>query len=959
MRLQWLDSLDPAADVSDVLAMALPQAAAGLAALGSMVHLSGRDDRTLRLASASSLPTALAQAWELLDIDGGTALAPVRAVLANDVAWSTAQPPSLAPGPQPGVLSAPVTVGGAPVGALSVLAAHEPPADRKLFLRTLAAAIGVRLAAARQQRDGTAPWWQVPLDRRVMRRVRVGTWSWDLASGRLDFDEPAEDLVHLAGLDLRSWDRQIDSWMARVHPDDRPGVDEAIAQSMREGSAYAVEYRVVDREGRAAWLEFRGAFEYDAAGQPVRMVGTAWNTTPRRTREAWLVGLLEWYPRPLYVLAGDGAVEWVNRAGRAWAEEHGSQGTDCALWESVPALREQGVQDLVARARAAPGTATTLTVSTPGRDSGAAAYTELTAVGIGDYVSITLADVTARTLADHRSAAMSELAEALIRALTMRDVVEVVVRHMLPMVGATGLVAHDLTGPRPKLIDAVGYAPAFLEALADQGWPQRLASSELSGAQLLFITSPAEFRRRWPRVVPVADQGRNQAWAVLPLIAGGRHLGSCVISWPAQRTFDADDRAFLSTVGVVLSKAMGNAAAYEEAQERAERLQKELLPGELPDLVAVQTAARWRAAAGQDVGGDWYDTVPLPGGRTLAVAGDVAGHGLEQAITMGIIRHAVLTIASLDLPLDELLARVGDVAVRLAGPLPDQTVYATCVMVVYDATTGVCEVASAGHLAPVVHRPGRQPAVLDVAAGPPLGLAQVIDPLPVEVTTTVLEPGSTLLLYTNGTLGSSSPDPAPLVEALARRTAAAPAPADPDRRARWLTELCGTITHDLPPDPDHQDDSALLLLNTGRVPPEDVMVADLPLEPRSAARARDLTAIQLGRWGLAELTDSAALIVSELAGNVIRHTGRGLDGADMIRLRLLHLDGGVVTEVYDGTESAPRVRHPSLDDEFGRGLQIVAVASRSRWGARYVPGGKCIWAQLDPDSDEMPHASAV
>jgi serine phosphatase RsbU (regulator of sigma subunit) len=448
---------------------------------------------------------------------------------------------------------------------------------------------------------------------------------------------------------------------------------------------------------------------------------------------------------------------------------------------------------------------------------------------------------------------------------------------------------------------------------------------------------------------------------------------------------------------VIIAQALANARLYEEARHRAERLQEELLPGELPATTEVQAVARYRPADGREVGGDWYDTIPLPGGRSLAVIGDVVGHGLEEAISMGILRHAALTVAALDLPVDEVLAHLNDVAVRLGARAGEPAVSATCLLVLYDPTTGSCSIASAGHPAPVLLAPGREPVPLDIPAAPPLGLGQV----PAQVTEVRLAEGSVLVLYTDGLLGVQAPDVSRLTSAVARYTAVRPLttqPAGPAARRSWLDGLCDAVTGELPAESQRHDDAALLILSMGRVPEKDIASFDLPWAAEAAARARELASERLTEWGLEGLAETASLIVSELFGNAVRHAvgiepepaapgtdGAGTDGdlaaleeflgygglhggdtpveraGGTVRLRLLRLGPSVVCEVYDGSQALPRVRHPLLDDEFGRGLQLVAMLA-DHWGTRFTERGKCIWARLDVhkgDSDDDADASTA
>ncbi|SEG74729.1 Serine phosphatase RsbU, regulator of sigma subunit [Actinacidiphila yanglinensis] len=1046
LRLAVLDAAEGLGE-ADVLRLAVQQCVAALGGIGGLAHLAGREHGSLRLAAAGGVPDPVARAWERVE---GPGLAPVRAVERRRVQWSPRWPDGQADRTPRGgantdrggrgssrvpdalracgVLSAPILVDGTPIGVLSVLAEHEPAPDRQQFLVDVAALAAARLPVARRWRSGTTPWWQLPQGVRgqVMHQISVGTWTWDLDTGLLDIDEVTEGLVELAGLDPDTWDHRIESWMERIHPEDRPGVDRAIDESLASGQPYAVEYRVLDESGRVNWLELRGAFEHDENGRPVRMVGTAWNVTTRRSQLEWLAGLLELNPDPIHVVGADNRVQWANQAAR----ELGGAAKDIVgrtPWDAEPLLRDHGLPELLDRARAAPGSAATTEVAVNRRTSRGSASFLVKAVEIGGFVSITMSDTTEQRRAEHAAAErgrrVADLNAALVRALNTEDVVTAIVQHVPPLVDADGLVVHDLSGESPRLVGDTGFSAALVDDLHELRL-RLTAEYREEGTATGGPTSPvnavyaAGGRPNRPRFLPdsrlfepvaaapgarpdmlssllgrLAEVEGVRAWAVLPLVVGDYRLGSCVIGWNAPRTFTEDDKTLLGTVGVILAQALGNARLYESARHRAERLQQELLPGNLPVTTALRAVARYRTADGQELGGDWYDTIPLSGGRTLVVIGDVMGHGLEQAIAMGIIRHAVLTVAALDLPVDEIVARLNDVVVRLAPRIDDPVVCATCLLALYDPTTGACSIASAGHAAPIALEPGGTPHRLTIPTGPPLGMAQ----LPAQITEATLAEGTVLLLYTDGLLGSHAPDSDELTEVVAQFTGTRPAPAAGEPAGRWLTALCETVTGQLPPDPRRQDDAVLLALSTGRVPADRMASWDLPWAPESAGRARELASEQLAAWGLADLAEVATLIISELIGNTVRHAvglvpepspadsevesgapagddeaevglgdlglegglglhlGLGLDqgpeangtgGEGVVRLRLLHIEQSLVCEVYDGSQATPRVRHPLLDDEFGRGLQLVAMMS-GRWGTRYTENGKCIWARLE------------
>ncbi|MBB6421906.1 SpoIIE family protein phosphatase, partial [Streptomyces sp. AK010] len=202
-----------------------------------------------------------------------------------------------------------------------------------------------------------------------------------------------------------------------------------------------------------------------------------------------------------------------------------------------------------------------------------------------------------------------------------------------------------------------------------------------------------------------------------------------------------------------------NARRYAREHTTALTLQRSLLPQVMPQPTAVEVAHRYVPTAGPlGVGGDWYDVIPLSGARVGFVVGDVVGHGLNAAATMGRLRTTVRALAALDLAPDELLARLDDLVGqarvgihRTSSETPeDEALGATCLYAVHDPVTGTCTVASAGHPAPVVAMPGQPPDLLDLSVGPPLGIGG----LPFECAEVGVPEGSVLAFYTDGLIES-------------------------------------------------------------------------------------------------------------------------------------------------------------------------------------------------------------
>ncbi|WP_030414869.1 SpoIIE family protein phosphatase [Streptomyces sp. NRRL S-1448] len=431
---------------------------------------------------------------------------------------------------------------------------------------------------------------------------------------------------------------------------------------------------------------------------------------------------------------------------------------------------------------------------------------------------------------------------------------------------------------------------------------------------------------------------------VAPVQARGVTLGAATF-FRSRRLgpFTADDVRLAEELVARAAVCVDNARRYTRERTAARVMQQNLLPHELTGGSALEVASWYFPAdAPSGVGGDWFDVIPLSGARVALVVGDVVGHGINAAATMGRLRTAVHTLANLDLPPDELLARLDDLVIGLVKtygtePAPDTEnatvaatfMGATCLYVVYDPVSRLCCLARAGHLPPAVARPDGTVELVDLPAGPPLGLGS----LPFEAVERELPEGSLLALYTNGLIETCDPD---IGVGLARLSGALTPP------GATLTDIGGRVVQALLTGPP-SDDAALLLARTRALGAHQVASWDLPADPAVVGDARALAGRQLAEWGMAELQFTTELVVSELVTNAIRH------GTGPITLRLIRQDG-LICEVSDGGSTAPHLRHARTTDEGGRGLFIIAQMTR-RWGTRYTPTGKIIWAEQDLPSE--------
>ncbi|NUP45815.1 MAG: SpoIIE family protein phosphatase [Catenulispora sp.] len=413
-----------------------------------------------------------------------------------------------------------------------------------------------------------------------------------------------------------------------------------------------------------------------------------------------------------------------------------------------------------------------------------------------------------------------------------------------------------------------------------------------------------------------------------PIIVQGTVLG--VASFYRLGTADPFDEEDIQLAWDLASRAavcLDNARRFERERAMALALQRSLLPRAFPMQCAVEVAHRYLPAQ-EGVGGDWYDVIPLSGGRVALVVGDVVGHGIHAAATMGRLRTAVRNFCALDLTPEDLLGQLDALVESMdADEAEDQRgvgiIGATCLYVVYDPVTGMCSVAAAGHPDPAVVARDGSVAFLDLPTGPPLGLGGSS----YEAVELPIEEGSTLVLYTDGLVESRDQD---IGTGLERLSAVLAGPGrDPE-------ELCASAIGGLLP-ARPWDDVALLAARTRRTTPDRVATWDVPLSPESVSFLRAEVSRQLRAWRLNDLVFTTELVVSELVTNAIRHA------TGPVELRLLR-DRALICEVADGSSVSPRLRRAQTLDEGGRGLFLVAQLSQ-RWGTRYTARGKVIWAE--------------
>jgi PAS domain S-box-containing protein len=432
-----------------------------------------------------------------------------------------------------------------------------------------------------------------------------------------------------------------------------------------------------------------------------------------------------------------------------------------------------------------------------------------------------------------------------------------------------------------------------------------------------------------PRAEAIKRAGAHSL-IVAPLALRGQALG--LVSFYRNRQedpFEEDDIPVASAACAHAALCIENARQYMREWVIASTVQRRLLPQQPSRRTTVEISQLHLAS--QDGGGSWFDAIALPGARTALIVGDVAGRGMAAAITVGLLRTAIHTLAGLDLQPDEMLARLSDTAARLAAahaalphadPVPREPLLIRCAIAIYDPVDLTCAIARADLPEPVAVFPDGMSASLPVPPGPPLaGTGNA----PFPATTVNLPEGSTLAMATAALADEVLAPSGPLRSLLDGAS------------ARPLPDLRGSIAYAIT-DSHPTGETVMLLARTKALPPDRVLTRSLPADPKAGPIARAAARHQLEVWGVDEETAfTTELIVSELVGNAVRY------GAPPLRLRLIW-ERKLTIEVSDSAASAPHVKHARTIDETGRGLFIIASLA-DQWGTRYEAQGKTVWAE--------------
>ncbi|MGY2068002.1 SpoIIE family protein phosphatase [Blastococcus sp. SYSU DS0619] len=715
-------------------------------------------------------------------------------------------------------------MGGEPIGALC---AYEPRArdwtDRDVaLLRQLADSVGteLQLMALTAEYEAHRLRFELAID-----AAGIGSFDWNLETGRLLWDDR---LLALFGYERAEFDETIDSFVSRVHPDDRERTMEALQAAVDGSRDYDAEFRVVLPTGETRWVRGSGRAVADDGGTAVRLLGAGYDTTPQRQEDVRIARLLEAMKASFFSLDREWRFTYVNAEAERVLGGSREDMLGGVVWELFPAAVGS---DFERHYRAA--------VST-GRERVFEAYYpppldalfEVRAWPTPDGLSVSFLDVTERRAAEDRArrsaarlALVAHTTTAMAASLDSRESEEGALQRVagtlvpelgdwviLSLVDADGRMRDVASWHREAgLRDVVaGYAAARLAALQ----PDAPVLRALASGQALVVPDVGAAVGRTLPPGPASDAFwalAPQSAMTLPMTTRGRTVGALSLYRSADRPVPGDeDVATARDIAGRIALALDNARLYRQQRRLAEGLQRSLLTAP-PQPDHAEIVVRYHPAmAVAEVGGDWYDAFVQPSGATMLVIGDVVGHDTEAAAAMGQLRGMLrgigyrggmgpaAVLADLDAAVQGLgmgtLATAAIVRVEQAAE---------------ERAAGVSRLrwSNAGHPPPLVLRPDGR---IEELAGERAELMLGVDASARRTETVVTVPrGTTVLLYTDGLVEGRDLS---LDEGTARLRAALVELAD-----RPLPELCDAVIERLRPE-GLQDDVALVAI---RLHPQD------------------------------------------------------------------------------------------------------------------------------------------
>ncbi|MEU5578561.1 SpoIIE family protein phosphatase [Streptomyces huasconensis] len=569
-----------------------------------------------------------------------------------------------------------------------------------------------------------------------------------------------------------------------------------------------------------------------------------------------------------------------------------------------------------------------------------------------------------------REAFLLDAGRALAEARSTEEVLRVAAGLSMPGFSPDGLAVFGVAGDRLSIIGHHGHQPGddgpFSAMPLDTDYP---AAEVVRTGRAVYLSSPEDYRRRYPAAWPLARRFERQSWAFLPLTVAGRTMGAWMAAFAYPVSFTPDERSVLTTVARMLAQALSRAGVAESERELTEGLQRSMLPMLGPQIPGMSVAARYvPTGGGLQVGGDWYDMIPLPSGRIAFVIGDVQGHDVRAAGLMGQLRIALRAYASEGHRPDAVLSRATrflsgiteSITYGSSGSGADETTvydprFATCLYVEADPATGVLEIGRAGHPEPAIRLSDGTVLQRPTAGGLPLGIDPDAD---YPTTRLVLEPGETMLICTDGLIETGGHDLDSGWTRIRTILEEYEGEGDGGEHGEGLEQLADSLVQAVHGPSSHyttgpladrrEDDIAVLLLSRTSRPEQRTdarrtVLTVAQAEPERIGGARRHLRDLLHDWADEDQVDSAVLMVSEMLTNVLVHT----DGDALLVAEVSGEPGArrLRAEVADSSDDLPHKRHPGELASSGRGLVLMELLADA-WGVDPRGDGKSIWFEL-------------
>ncbi|GAB2734904.1 ATP-binding SpoIIE family protein phosphatase [Streptomyces bullii] len=560
-----------------------------------------------------------------------------------------------------------------------------------------------------------------------------------------------------------------------------------------------------------------------------------------------------------------------------------------------------------------------------------------------------------------REAFLLDAGRALAEARSTEEVLRVTANLSMPGFTPDGLAVFGVQGDRLTVIGHHGHEPGdegpFSHMALATDYP---AAEVVRTGRAVYLSSPEQYKDRYPLTWPLAERFGRRSWAFLPLVVAGRTMGAWMAAFAYPVAFTPDERSVLTTVARMLAQALSRAGAAESERELTDGLQRTMLPQLGPQRIpGMSVAARYvPTGGGLQVGGDWYDVIPLPSGRFALVIGDVQGHDVRAAGLMGQLRIALRAYASEGHRPDAVLSRASRFLHGINEADPAELRFATCLYVEVDPAAGVLEVARAGHPDPVIRMADGTVLTRPTAGGLPLGIDPDAD---YPTTRIVLEPGETMLLCTDGLIETGGHDLETGWQRL--RSILEEHKGELEELADALVQAVHgpTSHHTTGPLADRREDdiAVLLLCREGegcgcggalsvRPAVRRTMLTVAQAEPERVAVARQQLRELLHDWASPDQVDSAVLLLSETLTNVLVHT----DTDALLTAQVAGEPGErrMRVEVTDASDDLPHKRRPGELASSGRGLILIELLAHA-WGVDPRGEGKTTWFEFHESLD--------